>query len=152
MLSPAINTGHSKISKKWFLTSWPKGNWRGSCPLNGYPHVAMSYLVWRNLTWKEHLKIACWAHFLWCFKQVEGAKKLINLLGAVTSIANTENIGSILPIKSQLGETLQPHVQNGQTLWPGGEPDEVGKRPTVGLSSPRSMFSWQNSNFLLQSK
>ena len=101
MLSPAINTGHSKISKKWFLTSWPKGNWRGSCPLNGYPHVAMSYLVWRNLTWKEHLKIACWAHFLWCFKQVEGAKKLINLLGAMTSIANTENIGSILPIKSQ---------------------------------------------------
>lgn len=149
MLNPEINTGDSKISKKWFLTSWAKGNWRGSCPLNEYPRVLMSYLVWRNLIWK------------WTFWKC--------MLSSPTSILyaswrcqeadqshrcyeDGENWVCSINKVTELAETLQLPIQNGETLWPGWKPMRLAECPAVESSGPRFVFFWQNSNFLLQNK
>lgn len=38
---------------------------------------------------------------------------------------------------TELGETLRPHVQNGEMLWPCGEPHDIGRMSYSRIPGPQ---------------
>lgn len=63
-----------------------------------------------------------------CFKQIQVAKTLMELIGPGISVANIRKHWTHSACEvTELGETLKPHGQNRERLWPGRELRDVGR-------------------------
>jgi hypothetical protein len=145
MLSPAINSGDPEIGEEYFLTWWPEGNWRG---------IGEAAFLWMGipLLLGVHLFGEIWFRKLHAELTSSGTSskwkrpRHINLRDAIAALAGMEQNSPFYPQSHRTGETLQLETRRWRHF------DRWWGQPAVGLTSLRSLFSWQNNNFLRPSK